>query len=137
MTIGGLTSATTVNVTAEPGLLPAISTIVPNTQTIFYSLSLNAAPAASLGSMIPLCGSSGCTLVALTVPAALVSGAPSTASYYVEECSATVCPINTSDVLKLTSPAAPSYQVTVPGTFGSDITGLDPIKTVYLVFYYQ
>jgi hypothetical protein len=135
LTIGGLGGATTVNVATEPGLLPGVSAIVPNTQTIFYSLSINAAPHVSAAT--PLCGSSGCTLVSLTVPPALVTNAPSTAFFYVEECSATACPINTSDTLKLTTPAAPSYVLAVPGTFGADITSLDPSATTYLVFYYQ
>jgi hypothetical protein len=134
VTIGGLGGAATVNVTAEAGLLPNITAIIPNTQTIFYSLSLNATPHVTATS--PLCGSSGCTLVALTVPPSLLTAAGS-ATFKVEECSSTACPVSASDVLALTPPASPSYQLTVPGTFGADITSLDPTATTYLVFYYQ
>jgi hypothetical protein len=136
LNIGGLGGATTVNVSSEPGLLPNISAIIPNTQTIFYSLSINATPHVSTTAGGPLCGSSGCTLASLTIPAAIVSAAGS-AAFYVEECSSTACPVSSGDVLKLTTPTASPYTLTVPGTFGTDITSLDPTATTFLVFYYQ
>jgi hypothetical protein len=133
--LSGLGSATTVTVAAQTGLFPSITAIVPNTQTIFYALQLNASPQVTAPGLA--CGTTNCNSIVLTIPSALVTAAEN-ANFYVEECSATACPLSTSDVLALAPPA--SNTLVVPPTFGTDITSLYPsgsANTSYLVFYYK
>jgi hypothetical protein len=135
--LSGLGAATTVSISAQTGLFPSITAIVPNTQTIFYALALNASPQVTAPGLA--CGSSGCSSVVLTVPAALASAVvPPAKNFYVEECSDTACPVK-GDTLVLGA-ANTSNQLLVPPTFGTDITSLYPAgssSTAYLVFYYQ
>jgi hypothetical protein len=136
--LSGLSAATTVTAGAQTGLFSAITAIVPNSQTIIYGLSLNASPQVSTSGL--QCGSSGCSTVVLTIPASVVSSVSAASkSFYVEECTATACPVNTSDVLQLAAPNSAS-QVVVPPTFATDITSLSPpgsTATSYLIFFYK
>ena len=140
VTLSGLGAATTVTVAAQTGLFPTITAIVPNTQTIVYALALNASPQVTSPGLS--CGSSGCSIVTLTVPAAVITAA-SGKTFAVEECSATACPVKNASgspyQMMLTAPNA-SNQLFVPSTFTTDITSLyvpGSANTAYLVFYYQ
>jgi hypothetical protein len=138
VTLGPLGTTTTATIGSEAnGLFPAITAIVPNNETIVYALQLNANPNAAFSNG-SLCGFSGCTSVVLTLPSQTVTAA-SGKTFYVEECSATACPVSTTsatDIVSLGTPSG-SNQLTVPSTFGTDITNLDPNTAVYFVFYYQ
>jgi hypothetical protein len=141
LNLGGLGGATTATVAAQTGLFPSITAIVPNTQQIFYALSINASPQVSAPAS--LCGSAGCSAGSLTIPSSLATALTSSQNFYVEECSTSACPVlnNTtpySAVLTLSGTT-----LTIPSSFVTNVTTLvpanstNPAGTVYLVFYYQ
>jgi len=133
--LSGLSGSPTVTVAAQTGLFPAITAIVPNTQTIFYALALGATSSTSTGASGLTCGATGCSTIVLTVPSALISqvaGLATPATFYVEECTATACPVSSSDVVALT-PSGDTLSVVPP--FGSDVPSLSTTP-VYIVFSY-
>jgi hypothetical protein len=132
--LSGLSAATTVNVAAQTGLFTGITAIVPNKQSIVYALAINANPHVSTSGLV--CGSSGCSTVVLTVPSSVIAAA-SGKTFYVEECSATACPVSSGDEVALLAPNSSNQLFVNPSTFGADITSLDPTSTLYLVFFYQ
>jgi hypothetical protein len=132
--VSGLSAATTVNVAAQTGLFTGITAIVPNTQSIVYALAITANPHVSTSGLV--CGGSGCSTVVLTVPAAVITAA-SGKTFYVEKCSATMCPVSSGDEVALLAPNASNQLFVNPSTFGADVTSLDPTSTLYLVFFYQ
>jgi hypothetical protein len=139
--LSGLSGSPTVTVAAQTGLFPAITAVVPNTQTIFYALALGATSTTTTSGGLQ-CGSTGCSTVVLTIPAALVTnvaGLVPTSTFYVEECTATACPVSSTDVLALTPVATSSTTATLsvgPPLFGADITNLNPTSPAYIVFSY-
>jgi hypothetical protein len=135
--LSGLSGSPTVTVAAQTGLFPAITAIVPNTQTIFYALALGATSTTTTNGL--QCGASGCSTIVLTIPQALVNDVAALSpvpTFYVEECTATQCPVSTSDVVALTPVSGTSTAtLSVAPPFASDVTSLSTTPT-YIVFSY-
>ena len=132
VTLAGLSAATTVTVAAQTGLFTGMSAIIPNTQTVFYVLSITATPAVTSSGFG--CGSTGCSVVALTVPPDNITAATGK-TYEVEECSASVCPVASSSPSPLMLNG--SVLNVSPAQLPSAAVPFDPVKPVYLVFFYQ
>jgi hypothetical protein len=129
VTLGTASAATTATINVQAGLLSAITAIIPNSQTIFYSEQLTASPSITFAGGTLACGSS---CITLTLPSPLLT-AVSGKSFYVEQCSATACPLPSTSPQLLTLSGS---TLTASATQIGSVAGLGSTP-VFLVFFAQ
>jgi hypothetical protein len=128
----GFSTATTLTLTSYGGLSTGLATPT-KTGTVFFTESISASPAVTIGNTN--CAGSGCTqTIPLTITPTLdILNAAAGKTIFAAECNATGCPVSSSDVVTLTLNGA--NLVIGPTTF-TDITGFSSAP-VSIVFYYQ
>jgi hypothetical protein len=128
VTLGTASVATTATINAQAGLLSTITAIIPNSQTIFYSLGITASPAVTIAGNSLACGAS---CIRITLPSQVLTAVAGTSGYYVEQCTATACPAPSTSPQPLT---LNGNTLTVSSAQIGSISGLGSTP-VFLVFY--